>query len=294
MRATRFYKAKDLRIEDVTIPDLRPNEVKVRVAWTGICGSDLHEYNAGPMTIPAADRPDPLTGKTVPITMGHEFSGVVEEVGVDVTNVKMGDKVAINPLIISGENSDPLVDMYQGFNFIGLGDDGGFADYCVLDYKHCVKLAPEMSLKVAALVEPTAVSMQAVRESQMTFGDIVAIFGAGPIGLTNIIAARAAGAKEIFVFDLSEERLALAKEVGATEIINSGETDPVAYIKERYPNGVDRTFEVAGVEQTFNQAVQITRPRGTVTVVSIFERPFEFNPFNLTTTGVHIISSLAY
>lgn len=136
--------------------------------------------------------------------------------------------------------------------------------------------------------------MQAVRESEMRFGESVAIFGAGPIGLANVIAARAAGAKEIFVFDLSDKRLEKAKEVAATYAINSGETDPIQFVKERYPDGVDRTFEVAGVKQTLEQSIQLTRPRGMVTVVSIFEKTIDFNPMLLTASGVRISSSLAY
>lgn len=293
MRAARFYKAKDLRVEEVEIPVLDKLDVKIKVAWAGICGSDLHEYNAGPMTVPG-DTPDALTGKTIPITLGHEFSGVIEEVGSDVTNVKVGDKVAVNPLIVSGKHDNKLVDMYQGFQFIGLGADGGFADYVVCDQKYCVTVDKSVDLEVAALAEPTAVAMQAIRESEMEFGDSVAIFGAGPIGLANIIAARAAGAKDIFVFDLSEQRLEKALEVGASYAINSGETDPIAFIKQYYPYGVDRTFEVAGVKQTFEQSIQVTRPRGVVTIVSIFEKPIDFNPMLLTASGVKIVSSLAY
>lgn len=132
MRAARFYKAKDVRVEEIDVPELGNTDVKIKVAWAGICGSDLHEYNAGPMTIPG-ETPDPLTGKTAPITMGHEFSGVVEEIGTDVTKVKVGDKVTVNPLIVSEKHNKKLVDMYQGFQFIGLGADGGFADYVVTD-----------------------------------------------------------------------------------------------------------------------------------------------------------------
>lgn len=293
MRAARFYKAKDVRVEEVEIPNLEKFDVKIKVAWAGICGSDLHEYNAGPMTIPG-DTEDPLTGKTSPITMGHEFSGVIAEVGSNVTAVKVGDKVAVNPLIVSGKHDNKLVDMYQGFQFIGLGADGGFADYAVVDQKYCVVVDKSVDLEVAALAEPTAVALQAIRESEMEFGDTVAIFGAGPIGLANIIAARAAGAKDIFVFDLSEQRLEKALEVGASYAVNSGETDPIAFIKQYYPYGVDRTFEVAGVKQTFEQSIQVTRPRGVVTVVSIFEKPIDFNPMLLTASGVKIVSSLAY
>ena len=293
MRAAVWYGAKDIRVEEREVSTVSSNQVKVKVAWAGICGSDLHEYNAGPVTIPA-NEPDRLTGEQAPLTLGHEFSGVVEEVGSAVNGLTTGDKVAINPLIISGKHKDPLVDMYNGFAFVGLNSDGGFADFVVVDEKNVVKLPEDMSLETAALLEPTAVAVQGIKESGLKFGDSVAVFGAGPIGLLTIIAAKAAGAKEIFAFDLSETRLEKAKEVGATYTVNSGEKDPVEYIRSIYPDGVDRTFEVAGVAPTFNQAIAVTRARGVVTIVSIFEKPVEFSPMQLTASGVHLVSSLAY
>ena len=293
MRAAVWYGAKDIRVEERDVSTVSSNQVKVKVAWAGICGSDLHEYNAGPVFIPA-NEPDSLTGEQAPLTLGHEFSGVVEEVGSAVNGLNTGDKVAINPLIISGKHKEPLVDMYNGFAFVGLSSDGGFADFVVVDEKNVVKLPGDMSLKTAALLEPTAVAVQGIKESGLKFGDSVAVFGAGPIGLLTIIAAKAAGAKEIFAFDLSETRLEKAKEVGATYTVNSGQKDPVEYIRSIYPDGVDRTFEVAGVAPTFNQAIAVTRARGVVTIVSIFEKPVEFSPMQLTASGVHLASTLAY
>ncbi|WP_062109047.1 2,3-butanediol dehydrogenase [Bacillus niameyensis] len=293
MKAAVWYQAKDIRVEEREVPSVSSNQVKVKVAWAGICGSDLHEYNVGPVIIPA-NAPDPLSGVQAPLAMGHEFSGVVEEVGSSVSGLKIGDKVAINPLLISGTHKDPLVDMYKGFGFVGLNSDGGFAEFVVVDQKNVVKLPDDMSLEIAALVEPTAVAVQAVKESGFKFGESTAVFGAGPIGLLTIIALRAAGARDIFVFDISEPRLKKAKELGATHVVNSAEKDPVEYVKSFYPDGVDRTFEVAGVPQTFNQSIAVTRARGVNTIVSIFEAPVEFNPMLLTASGVHLASSLAY
>ncbi|EKU93646.1 Sorbitol dehydrogenase [Alloiococcus otitis] len=293
MKAARFYNAKDIRVEEVDRASVGPNDVLLKVAWAGICGSDLHEYNAGPLNIPG-DKPDPLTGQVKPITMGHEFSGIVEEVGPDVQDIEVGDKIAVNPMILSGKHGGGLIDMYQGGSTIGLAQDGGFAEYAVFDAKHAYKLNKDTNLKLGALVEPIAVAMQAIRESELQFGESVAIFGVGPIGLALIMAARVAGAREIFAFDLSDKRLEKAKELGATHTINSGNQDPVEYIKQYYPYGVDRTFEVAGVDVVFKQAIRATRPRGMVNVVSIYETGIEFNPMWLTISGVHISTSLGY
>lgn len=119
-----------------------------------------------------------------PITLGHEFSGIVEETGKKVTRFKKGDRVVINPLIIYG-NKPPEYDIYDGFQFVGLGSDGAFADYTVVKEKNVYALLDILSLEKGALVEPTAVAVQALKEGDLRFGQTAVIFGAGPIGLLN-------------------------------------------------------------------------------------------------------------
>lgn len=292
MKAAVWHGEKDIRVEEKELKALKDNEVTVRVAWAGICGSDLHEYQEGPVFIPV-DQPDELTGEVAPIIMGHEFSGVIEKVGKDVTDYKVGDRVVVNPTITHG-NKPEDVDCYDGFSFIGLHGDGGFAAFANAPEHNVYKLPDTLSLQDAALVEPTAVAVQAVKEGNLLFGDNVAVFGAGPIGLLTVIAAKAAGASNIIVFDLSETRLQMAKELGATAIFNSAEVDPVEAVKQYAPAGADVTFEVAGVAPTFKSSIEVTRPRGTVVIVSIFARPIEWNPMQLTNTGVKVTSTIAY
>lgn len=292
MKAAVWHGEKDIRVEEKELKALKDNEVTVRVAWAGICGSDLHEYQEGPVFIPV-NEPDELTGEVAPIIMGHEFSGVIEKVGKDVTNYQVGDRVVVNPTITYG-NKPEDVDCYDGFSFIGLHGDGGFAAFANAPEHNIYKLPDTLSLQDAALVEPTAVAVQAVKEGNLLFGDNVAVFGAGPIGLLTVIAAKAAGASNIIVFDLSETRLQMAKDLGATAIFNSAEVDPVEAVKQYAPAGVDVTFEVAGVAPTFKSSIDVTRPRGTVVIVSIFARPIEWNPMQLTNTGVKVTSTIAY
>ena len=292
MKAAVWHGEKDIRIEEVEVKPLEDTQVKVRVAWAGICGSDLHEYEEGPVFVPVNEK-DPLTGEIAPLTMGHEFAGVIEEVGTNVTKFKVGDKVAINPTITYGNKPEDM-DAYDGFSFIGLHGDGGFTKYANVPESNVYLLPDTLTLQDGALVEPTAVAVQAVKEGGLQFGDTVAIFGAGPIGLLTAIAAKAAGASKIIVLDLSQTRLEKAMELGATHIINSGEQDAVQAIRELVPDGVDVSFEVAGVAPTFKQAIDATRARGTMVIVSIFARPIEWNPIHLTNTGVKITSSIAY
>lgn len=292
MKAAVWYGEKDIRIEERELKALKADEITVRVAWAGICGSDLHEYQEGPVFVPV-NEPDQFTGEVAPLIMGHEFAGVVEKVGSEVTRFKVGDRVAINPTLTHGVKPEAL-DTYDGFSFIGLHGDGGFTTFANAPEKQAYKLPETMTLQDGALVEPMAVAVQAIKESELLFGDTVAVFGAGPIGLLTVIAAKAAGASKIIVLDLSASRLEKALELGATHAINSGEVDGVQAIRAIVPEGVDVTFEVAGVAPTFKAAIDATRARGTMVIVSIFARPIEWNPLHLTNTGVKITSSIAY
>lgn len=292
MKAAVWHGKQDMRIENRELRELKDSEVKVKVAWAGICGSDLHEYEHGPITVPVEEK-EPLTNDKAPFTFGHEFAGVVEEVGANVKGFKPGDRVAVNPTLTYGNKPEEL-DIYDGFAFIGLHTDGGFTEYANVPATNVFHLPEPLTLQDGAVVEPTAVAVQAIKESEMSFGDTVAVFGAGPIGLLTIIAAKAAGASTIIALDLSETRLEKAKELGATHCINSGDSDPVKEIFEIAPEGVDVSFEVAGVEPTFRQSIEATKPRGMMVIVSIFSKPIEWNPFQLTGKGVRITSSAAY
>ncbi|MEB6293445.1 2,3-butanediol dehydrogenase [Mammaliicoccus sciuri] len=292
MRAAVWYGKKDIRVEERKSKDLKDNEVKVKVAWAGICGTDLHEYLEGPIFI-STDKPDPFLGQKAPVTLGHEFAGIVDDIGSKVTKFNKGDRVVINPTV-SNHEKEENIDLYDGYSFIGLGSDGGFAEFTNVPEENVYELPDNVSDKEGALVEPTAVAVQAIKEGEVLFGDTVAIFGAGPIGLLTIIAAKAAGASKIFVFDLSEERLNKAKAVGATHTINSRESDPSDIISKYTDNGVDVSFEIAGVAQTLKSAIDVTKARGIVVIVSIFGHPIEWNPMQLTNTGVKLTSTIAY
>lgn len=292
MKAAVWHSAKDVRVKEVEEPKPLKNQVKVQVAYTGICGSDLHEYIEGPVFIPT-ENPNVFSGKQAPLTMGHEFSGVIVEIGEGVTNINIGDRVSIYPTL-ANENKSEALDIYDGYNFIGLAQDGGMAEYCVVNETAIYKLPESMSLEEGALVEPTAVAVQAIKEGSVKFGDKVAIFGAGPIGCLVAAAAKAAGAVQIIVCDLSPERLEKALEMGATDVINSAEEDAVKKIKELTEGGADVSFEVAGVEITLKQAIDATTARGTMVIVSIFAKPISWHPMQLVNSGVKVTSTIAY
>ena len=265
MKAARWHAAKDVRIEEVEVPEVQPHQVKVAVKFTGICGTDLHEYLDGPIFIPTEEHV--YSGQKAPVTLGHEFSGEIVEVGSDVTRVKVGDRVTIEPILakhnlIGDYNLDP------NLNFVGLAADG--------DLVHVIP--DSLSYEQAALTEPAAVAVYAVRQSALKTGDTAVIFGLGPIGLLIVEALRAAGASKIYAVELSPERQAKAEELGAIVVRpEEGET-VVEAIHRLTGGGADVSYEVTGVPVVLGQALAAVHKAGECMVVSIWEREASINP----------------
>ncbi|AGA59481.1 theronine dehydrogenase-like Zn-dependent dehydrogenase [Thermobacillus composti KWC4] len=299
MKAARWYKAKDIRVENVEEPKVTAGHVKIEVAWAGICGSDLHEYAAGPVFI-SANVPHPVTGELPPITMGHEFSGTVVEVGEGVTKVKPGDKVVVEPIICCGECAACRQGKYnvcRKLGFVGLsGRGGGFSEYVVAEERWVHKMPEGLSLEQGALVEPAAVALHAVRQSKLKAGDKAAVFGTGPIGLLVIEALKAAGASEIYAVELSKSRAAKALELGATAVVNPAETaDVPGRIHELSGGGVDVAYETSGALPVLQQAVESTKPcEGETIIVSLWEKDPVIKPNLMVLTERSMKGIIAY
>lgn len=292
MKALRWHGVKDLRLENIEEPKPAKGEVKIKVEWCGICGSDLHEYTAGPIFIPL--EPHPLSGDKAPITMGHEFSGQVVEVGEGVTRAAVGDRVVVEPIYSCGTCEACKQGKYNlcdKMGFYGLaGGGGGFSEYAAVPEVMIHKIPESVSFEQGALVEPSAVALHAVRSSKLKVGDKAAVFGTGPIGLLVIEALRASGASEIYAVELSEERKQKAAELGAI-VIDPKQYDAVEEIHKRTQGGVDVAFEVTGVPPVLTQAINSTRIGGETMIVSIFEKEASIHPQNIvlkerTVTGI--------
>ena len=296
MKAARYHGPRDVRVEDVPADTVGPGEVEVEIDACGICGSDLHEYVAGPMTIPG-EEPHPVTGERTPITIGHEFGGVVADVGEGVS-IPVGTPVAVNPFISCGECRYCDEGHYQrcvNGGFVGLsGGGGGFAESVVVEAEKVVPLPEGVPTEVAALAEPFAVGLHAIRRSDLKLGDSVAVFGAGPIGLTVVQAAKAAGAGQVIVSEPRRARREQAAECGADVPVDPADEDPVSRIDEEVPGGVDVAVEVAGIGPTVEQSIQGTRRGGNVTVVSLFEEPIELLPTDIVLGELTVTGTAAY
>ncbi|KAK0333105.1 hypothetical protein LTR91_011939 [Friedmanniomyces endolithicus] len=313
MKAVRFHGGKTLRevdqsqrhlrYEDIPEPKCGQGQIKIKPAWCGICGSDLHEYLGGPSICPTS--PHPITGEQVPVTFGHEFSGVIEELGKGVAEKwKVGDRVCVQPIIYDGDCGacqDGLINCCYKNGFVGLsgricrsamlriintdtspGWGGGLSDHLVVPEYAVVKIPDNIGLDVAALVEPLAVGWHAVNASPFKPSDSVLVLGGGPIGLAVIQALRARGCKQIIVSEVSQMRKEFAKEFGAHHVLDPTKDDIVAKCRELADGqGVNVSFDAAGVQAGLDQAILALRARGTHVNIAIWEKRCNFFPNDL-------------
>lgn len=297
MRAAVYHGRGDVRIEDRAEQALEPDTVRIDVATCGLCGSDVHEYAAGPLAIPD-EHEHALTGETRPVTLGHEFSGTVSEVGAGVDTVAVGDRVTVNPAIWCGDCRYCQEGAYHRCRYggsIGLsGGGGGLAENVVVPATQVVPLHDDVSLEHGALVEPYSVALHAIRRSNVRAGSTVAVFGAGPIGLCVTELAAVAGATEVFVSEPRAARRAVAREMGATEVVDPAETNPIKHISAATDGGVEVAFEVAGVEQTVTQSVRTTLKGGQVVLISVFEDEIAVQPNFVMMAERTVTGSIAY
>ncbi|NJE85866.1 2,3-butanediol dehydrogenase [Thermococcus sp. CX2] len=282
MLGLRYYGRGDLRLEEVEEPKIKPGFLKIRVRTCGICGTDLNEYLSGPIFVPK-DKPHPLTGRTAPVILGHEFSGEVVEVGAGVKGFKEGDRVAVFPVIHCGECyfcRRGMENLCVNFGVTGLSEDGGFAEYALVRPNQAYKLPESVSFEEGALVEPLSVGVRAVKKAEIMPGDSVVIVGAGPIGLCVLLVAKASGAGKIIVVEPSKVRREKAKELGADIVIDpTGKTteDVVGEIVSETDIGVDVSFECVGINETFRTAVECLRKGGKAVMLGVFKclTPFD-------------------
>ncbi|KAF2806416.1 GroES-like protein [Mytilinidion resinicola] len=284
MRAARYYGKEDIRIEQIDEAPCGEGQVRIAPAFVGICGTDLHEYLGGPTFAPTS--PHPVTGDTIPITFGHEFSGVVKEIGKGVKGFQVGQNVAVQPTIYCRtcqactrgvENA-----CYRG-GFIGLsGGGGGLSDSVVVPVDTLFPLPSNVSLDIGALVEPLSVAWHAISAAPITPDSTVLVLGGGPIGLAVVQCLSALKTKKIIVSEVSSSRQAFAGQFGAHHVLNPKTYDLVAMSKELSgADGPDVVFDCAGVPASIATATQAVRVRGTIVNVAIWEKAIPFQPNNL-------------
>ena len=274
-KAVRFYAAKDVRVDELPIPKVKPGWVVLKPEYCGICGSDLHEYLSGPHLIPAKGKPHALTGEEIPIPLGHEFSGVIHEVGEGVTDLRPGDKCCVIPTIYDGDCrncTNGLPNCCDRFGFIGLsGYGGGMSTLTAAPAEYIQKLPDDFPLDIGALVEPLSVGWHAVEASPFKDNDNVLVLGGGPIGLSVVLALLGKGCKNITVAEVSKRRRQFALDFGAHNVIDPSSQDVVEEVKKLTKGqGADVAFDAAGVQVAVYSAIKAIRAKGTLVNIALW------------------------
>jgi threonine dehydrogenase-like Zn-dependent dehydrogenase len=249
----------------------------------------VHEYSS-PTFIPSKESPHPVTKEAMPITIGHEFSGEVVEIGSKAltdnpSNLQVGDKVAVQPTVCCfrcGPCRDGYINCCDSAGFVGLsGGGGGMSDYVCVDAQFVFKLPAHVSLDVGALVEPLAVAWHAVDQYPIKADDGIEalVLGAGPIGLGVIQCLKARGAKTIIVVEMAQERQNFARQFGATHLLDPRTDDVVKRSKEICGGqGPHLALDAAGVPASIKAAALAVRARGTVVNLAIWEKEVRLRP----------------
>lgn len=294
MRALRFHKARDLRLEEVPEPGAPgPGEVVLKVIACGICGTDLHEYVAGPIILPV--EPHPFTGAKVPIILGHEFSSVVTAVGKGVTTVKPGDRVAVLPHLMKPGDYFARRNLGQfsaATGLVGLTWHwGGMGEHALVPEQNVVKLPDNVTDEQGAIVEPAAVALNAIDYAGVKAGTSVLITGAGPIGALTALAARAAGARHVFVYEPNEGRRKLVEALGGLEVFGGAPEELAAAIRQATDSGVgvDAAIECAGHPAALDLCLDAVKRTGVIAQVGLFVGKPQVDMFKLCEKGVKMI-----
>ncbi len=300
MKAAVFYGKEDLRVEEVPEPtEVGPGQIKVKVGYAGICGSELHIYYYPELVPQISDTPHPLTGAKLPQILGHEISGTIVELGEGVEGLEPGDRGAVFPMVAScgecsacrhGVPATCKLMASVGANAPG----GGLSEYLVVDASKFHRLPEEVSLRMGALVEPMAVGWHAVVRSEAKAGDSALLVGAGPVGIGAWYGFRARGIEKVLVSEPNEDRRAAIAALGATVIDPVNEDLAAAVAKLTDGEGVSVAIDAAGAQAAFTSALESLAPGGRLSLVAMHEQPVQFNAAGVMLGQTEIAGSVGY
>ncbi len=268
MQAAQLTALRQMALREVPEPEIRrPDDVLLAMRAVGVCGSDVHYYTTGRIGSQVVKHP---------FTVGHEGAGVVLAVGPEVTRVKPGDRVAIDPPVPCHQCDQCLAGREhtcRKLKYLGCPDqlDGCLSDRLVMPEECCFPIPDHMSMAEAALIEPLSIGVYAVKQSIPMPGAKVGIFGMGPIGFSVMLPALAEGAAAVYAVDKIDARLALAAGHGACWTGNPDQVDVVAEIQAREPLLLDVVFECCGQQEALDQAMRLLKPGGKLMLIGIPE-----------------------
>ena len=282
MQAARLVAIGDMQVMDIARPEPGPTDLLVRVEACGLCGSDRHMFKG---EYPTA----------LPVTLGHEFAGIIEAVGSAVTDFAAGTRVTGDPNMSCGHCAHCLAgrpNLCAELTAIGVFRDGGFADYVIVPQGQAVRLPETLNPLHGAFCEPVGCCLHALDVARMAPGASVAIFGGGVIGLLMVELVRLAGAGTIILSTRQKPRRELAERLGATHTVDAS-GDVVAEIHRLLPGGVDVSIECAGVAETFSQSIAATRRGGTVVIFGVMPKGemVSVSPYDLLVNELRLESA---
>lgn len=284
MRAVRLESIGHLALREVAKPVPGPDDLLVRIEASGICGTDRHLLHG---EFPC----------TPPVTLGHEFCGIVEATGAAVVGVAAGARVACDPNIACGRCSPCLagrVNLCRNLQAIGIHRDGGFADYAVVPQRQAHALPLSLDPEHGAFCEPLACCLHGIDIAAIEAGASVVVLGGGVIGLLVVQLARLAGARRVVLSTRQQARRRLAEELGATASVDPTAVDAVDEITGRLlPGGADVVIECAGVAETVEQSVRLARPGGTVVILGVMPQgaTVAIEPFDILFRELRVLGS---
>lgn len=276
MRAAVFYGNKEIRVEDRAVRPLKPNEILIDVKAAGICGTDIHLYNG----FGGATDCEP------PIVLGHEFAGVVSQVGSEVKSFKIGDRVCVDPNVMCGECEmcrKGEVQFCDNMYATGVNYDGGFEEQCIVLEKQAFLLADSVSFEAGAMCEPLACALHGFDISNVKLGSRVLIIGGGTIGMIMLQLCKNVGAAKIAVSEPDVSKHALALELGADCVIDPLHQDVGKALNDAGIAHVDAVIECVGRPDTMEDAVRFAGRGATVMLFGLgtSEDVMNLSPFEL-------------
>jgi L-idonate 5-dehydrogenase len=272
MLAAVLHGIKDLRVEQRPIPELTPGKVLVRVRRAGICGTDVHYFQEGRIGSFVV---------TAPFILGHELTGEITAVGEGVERLAVGQRVAVNPARSCGHCDycrDGRGNLCRRVRMLGTASttpptDGAFCKYLALGAEQCFPIGPEIDDVIAATMEPFAVALHATHRAGSVAGKRVLVTGGGPIGLLNVIVARAYGASIVALSDPLEGRRVMALTVGADAALDPTAASFRAEVEQLTGDGFDVMFEASGAPPAVRQAFEVLCRGGTLVQIGSFSAP---------------------
>lgn len=286
MKAARLYGKKDLRLEDVPLPELGHNDVLVKVKACSICGTDPHIYEG---RFPAP----------FPIILGHEFSGEVVEIGSKVEFAQIGDRVTADINISCGtcyycRHGQKL--HCEHISQLGVHVNGAFAEYIKVPESNLHKLPNSISWEAGSYIEPLACAISGQDKVDIQYGDTVAIIGGGPMGLAHSILSKLRGAGKVILSELNPTRIGKARDIGVDYVIDADKEDTVETVKKlTNGRGADVVIEAVGSAFTYSQAFQLVRKGGKILAFGAAPASVTIpvSPFDIYSQELTIVASYA-